>query len=302
MRPQDSQAEYRRRIHKVLTYIDQPLDQDLSLELLADVAHFSRFHFHRVFVALSGETLGDYLRRRRVEIAATRLATQPSLTVLNAALMVGFGSGEAFSRAFKAHFGVSPSAWREKSNADQAIRKMDQVDRPPLADDGSLHFSEGGTPMNVKLINRPAVRVAYLRYTGAYGPGINRFWQEKAYPWLLATQMLGRARYGISWDDPDVTAPERCRYDACVEVDADFSPTGEAQCTEIPGGRYAVLHYQGPIAGIGAAWGRLFTEWLPGSGLQLDARPMFEHYPIDPEAGCAPGEMACEICIPVASL
>ena len=79
MRPQDSQAEYQRRIHRVLAYIDKHLDEDLSLEVLADVAHFSRFHFHRVFVALCGETLGDYLRRRRVEVAAgvSRLPRAP---------------------------------------------------------------------------------------------------------------------------------------------------------------------------------------------------------------------------------
>ena len=302
MRPQDSQAEYQRRIHKVLTYIDQHLDQDLSLEVLADVAHFSRFHFHRVFVALSGETLGDYLRRRRVEIAATRLATQPSLSVLNAALMVGFGSGEAFSRAFKVRFGMSPTAWRQQSNPDQALSKIDQANLVGGQDHLGSHSLIEKPSMKVTLIDRQPARVAYLRYTGAYGPGINIFWQEKAYPWLVVTGLLGRARYGVSLDDPDVTAPERCRYDACVEVDAAFKPTGEAACTELPGGRYAVLRFKGPVAEIGAAWARLFTHWLPASGQQLDSRPMFEFYPVEGDAACAPGEILCDICIPVSAL
>ena len=69
---------------------------------LAEVAHFSPFHFHRLFSAWMGETLGDYLRRRRVEVAAMRLVAQPRVTVLQTALSVGFGSAEAFTRAFKA--------------------------------------------------------------------------------------------------------------------------------------------------------------------------------------------------------
>ena len=73
MTPPRSRAEYDGRMHRVLEHIDRRLDQPLDLETLADVAHFSPFHFHRLFSAWMGETLGDYLRRRRVEIAATRL-------------------------------------------------------------------------------------------------------------------------------------------------------------------------------------------------------------------------------------
>ncbi|MFK5057974.1 helix-turn-helix transcriptional regulator, partial [Klebsiella pneumoniae] len=86
-------------------HIDDHLERPLDLAELADVAHFSAFHFHRLFAAWAGETLGDYVRRRRLEVAALRLATQPRLSVLEAAVSVGFGSGEAFSRAFRARFG-----------------------------------------------------------------------------------------------------------------------------------------------------------------------------------------------------
>src|SRR5262245_20670491 len=101
-------------MHRVFEAIDQRIDQPLDLASLASMAHFSPYHFHRVFAAWAGETLGDYLRRRRVEQAASRLAAQPKLSVLQVALSVGFGSGEAFARAFKARFGCSPSAWRSR--------------------------------------------------------------------------------------------------------------------------------------------------------------------------------------------
>ena len=79
MTSRDSRSEYEWRMHKVLAHIDAHLDQPLELAELADVAHFSPFHFHRLFAAWMDETLGDYVRRRRVEVAALRLQTQPRL-------------------------------------------------------------------------------------------------------------------------------------------------------------------------------------------------------------------------------
>jgi AraC family transcriptional regulator len=114
-------------MHRVLEHIDRQLDERLELETLARVANFSPFHFHRLFAAWMGETLGEYLRRRRLEVAAQRLVAQPHLPVLQVALSVGFGSAEAFARAFKARFGETPSAWRsaEHRKRDQAKSKPD---------------------------------------------------------------------------------------------------------------------------------------------------------------------------------
>jgi AraC family transcriptional regulator len=106
----------------VVEHIDRHLDDKLDLATLADVAHFSPFHFHRLFHALTGEPLGDYIRRRRLEMAAVRLRSQPDDTVLQIALGVGFGSAESFSRAFRARFSASPSQWR-KSKRGQALAR-----------------------------------------------------------------------------------------------------------------------------------------------------------------------------------
>src|ERR1700733_4356302 len=114
-----SRDVYVDRMHRVIEHIDQHLDQYLDLESLAEVAHFSPFHFHRLFSAWMGETLGAYLRRRRCEIAATRLVAQPRLGVLQIALGVGFGSAEAFTHAFAARFGCSPTTWRLRLAAER---------------------------------------------------------------------------------------------------------------------------------------------------------------------------------------
>ena len=305
-----SRIEYEHRMHRVIEHIDKHLDQSLDLAQLAEVAHFSPFHFHRLFSAWMGETLGDYLRRRRVEIAAMRLASQPRLTILAAALSVGFGSAEAFTRAFNGRFGCSPTAWRKlqarshftNSKLGQVDRKNDQASTARVADHEISSQPRVETIMSVRLVDRKPASVVCLRHLGPYGESLSRFWQDVYYPWAVTHNLLGQPRYGISHDDPGITAPDQCRYDACAEVAPDFMPTGKAFKTTGPGGQYAVLDFKGTAATIGDPWNSLLRDWLPSSGLQLDARPCFEYYPKDASYDPKTGEFSCEICIPVVPL
>jgi len=290
-------------MHRVVEHIDQHLDEPLELETLAGVAHFSPFHFHRLFSAWMGETLGEYVRRRRLEIAAQRLVSQPAVPVLQVALSVGFASAEAFARAFKTRFGSAPSSWRvsEDSNRGQANRKPDQAAAPASRkDEVSKYLQEAS--MNVKLVDRQPTTVAYLRHVGPYGPELSDFWQESVYPWMQTNHLLGRPRYGISLDDPGITAPEKCRYDAAVEVEPGFIGAGQHLTTSIPGGKYAAASFRGTGAELGDAWMALLRDWLPGSGLQLDARPLFEYYGPDMTMDQETGTFQCEIYVPVTTL
>ena len=294
----------------MLEHIDRELDQPLALDTLAGIAHFSPFHFHRLFSAWMGETLGDYLRRRRLELAAMRLIAQPRVPVLHIALSVGFGSAEAFTCAFNARFGCSPTVWRRQnaaaappnSNPDQTKRNLDQVATDVSSHYGASHNRTQETSMNVKLLDRQPTTVAYLRHLGPYGAPLSRFWQDTVYPWMVSNDLLNRPRYGISHDDPGITAPEKCRYDACVEVPANFVATGKSFITTVPGGKYAAASFYGTASEIGAAWASLLRDWLPESGLQLDARPCFEYYPVDGKYDPKTGAFSCEIVVPVVPL
>ena len=320
MSERESRSEYESRFHRVLEYIDQHLDQSLDLDTLAQVAHFSPFHFHRLFSAWMGETLGDYLRRRRIEIAAVRLLAQPHTSVLHIALSVGFGSAEAFARAFRLRFDCSPTGWRTQQVAKHANRNLDQAKRKPGQASNSVtpehelsHNPPESTmknplkssniiPLKVKLIERQPTTVAYLRHVGPYGETISQFWQTTVYPWMVTNGLLTQPRYGIAHDDPNVTAPEKCRYDAAVEVSPEYVLSGKALKTTIAGGRYASLYFKGTVAEVNDAWMTLFRDWLPSSGLQLDGRPGFEFYPPGSTFDPATGVFECEICIPVVPL
>jgi AraC family transcriptional regulator len=310
-------AEYSQRMNRVLDYIDRHLDTPLDLASLAEVAHFSAFHFHRVFAAWMGETLGDYLRRRRLEVGALQLARLPQAPVLQIALAVGFGSGEAFARAFKLRFGCTPSAWREATpqrwadelaqvrrqqdrNLDQAQRKPDQAGNVLSGNDQGLTHLE--PLMDVTIATLPPTRVAYMRHIGSYGAPISRFWAEQFMPWRSAQGLDGAACFGIGRDDPHITPPEQCRYDACVQVPDDFVARSPVSVAQLPGGRYALGAFRGTGGQIGLAWSEMLREWLPASGMQGDARPFFEHYPVGSYYDPATGVFSCQICLPVRPL
>lgn len=291
-------------MHRVLEHIDRHLDQELDLRVLARVAHFSACHFHRVFSSWTGETLGDYRRRRRLEIAASRLAGQPKLSILNVAVSVGFGSAEAFARAFKARFGCTASTWRasmaQQRNSGQELRNPGQIGGAPASYNDGTVLEEAA--MNVKVIQRRPIKVTYLRHIGPYGQPLSKFWQQAVYPWMAANDQSGQPRYGISLDDPTVTAADKCRYDAGVEVRGKITVPGNSQSTTIPGGQYAVTAFRGTVDQIGVVWEAMLREWLPSSGLQLDARPFLEYYPSDASFDSETGVFTCEIAIPVAPL
>jgi AraC family transcriptional regulator len=257
-----------------------------------------------------GETLGDYLRRRRCEIAATRLVAQPRVAVLQLALAVGFGSAEAFAHAFKSRFGVSPTSWRQqqsalrsaKRNSSQINRKPDQDQQEKSGKNAAVHHPGAEAPMKVEIVERKPTNIVCLRYVGPYGEPISAFWQQTVYPWMAASGLLQQPRYGVSYDDPNVVDPAQCRYDAGCEAPATLTALGNAQKTTIQGGKYAAFSFKGTVSQIEEAWTAMLRDWLPASGLQLDGRPVFEYYPEGTSYNPKTGVFDCKLCIPVVPL
>lgn len=287
---------YTQRMNQVLDHIDAHLDEDLRIDDLATVAHFSSAHFHQVFTAWSGEPLRQYVQRRRLDIAAIRLANQRQTPVLHIARSVGFEAGEAFSLAFKARFGCNPSVWR----AQTPVRWGEELAR--ISPKPGTETAHQETRMQVTLTTLPAVRIAYLRHIGPYDQQIGQFWREQFFPWQQANGLGNRPCYGIGHDDPTIGDAQRLRYDACVEVPEDFIPRGLAGIANLPGGRYAQVRYRGNGSDIGHVWTELLRAWLPQSGQQIDSRPCFEYYPADTYYDPQSGEFECLICVPVKAL
>jgi AraC family transcriptional regulator len=155
--------------------------------------------------------------------------------------------------------------------------------------------------VRILIAERQPVRVAYQRYTGPFGEPLGRFWRTTVTPWLVDHELLDCPRYGVVLDNPMTTSPEKCRYDACVEL-----PLGlelpDAEQTIIPGGRYSVAHFKGTGAEIGVAWNAFIGATLADVANRADAeRQPFEHYPRGAVFDTRTGTFACELCLPLGS-
>lgn len=158
--------------------------------------------------------------------------------------------------------------------------------------------------MNVKLKELPRYRVAYMRYVGPFGAhGIPELWKRFS-EWMTTRGLLGpdSIKLGIGHDDPEVTAPGKCRYDACVVVPESFVGDKWVNTMALPGGKYAVAEFVGSAHTIREAWEALYRSWLPGSGYQPDDRPCLEIYRGNPQIDNRPGMFRCEVCVPVRPL
>lgn len=316
MKKSQIRKEYISRVNRVMDFIHRNLDQELDLETLSKVACFSPFHFHRLFSAMTGETLGDHIRRMRLERAAGYLAGNQECSVTEAAVRCGFSSPSAFARAFKSHFGMSASQWQKggpgkNSKTGKAHSKKGQADSKGWKARNSLLSYNGSVnrtakqrrdKMKVEIKQLPTYHVAYMRHIGPYGPSVSKHWKEFN-KWARARAFLGKEAanpiaLGISHDDPSITPPDKCRYDSCAVVPENFTPEPGVNVADVPGGKYAVYRFRGTDKNIGDAWRDIYAQWLPESGYQCDDRPCFELY--NSEHQCHDdGSWECDICVPV---
>jgi AraC family transcriptional regulator len=149
----------------------------------------------------------------------------------------------------------------------------------------------------------PETRVAYMRYVGPYGvTGIAHLWQRFQF-WCEKEGLTSppRRMFGIAQDNPNITPPDRTRYDACIQVDAAFQPREGIGVQTIAGGRYGCTPFKGTTAEIRAAWIRFLTRTLPGAGLQPDLAPAIEIYAPDFVVDARTGVFSCLLGMPLRS-
>ncbi len=279
----DTQTTYQQRILKVLLYIQNNLYEQLSLEELASVACFSPYHFHRIFRGMVGETLAGYIRRLRLERAA-QLLTQTDRSVTDLAFEAGYETVESFTRAFKNRFDVVPSAYKKTNHADWMTRLPD--------------FKQGEIQMDVHIKEIPSRNVVFVRHVGPY-PECGKAW-EKLCTWAGPRGLLqpGVEFIGLCYDDPDVTEPEKIRYDACITTDADIQPEGEIGVQTIEAGLYAMATLHGSYNGLSDLYAQLCGQWAPANGYELRPLPSMEVYLNSPE-DTPEDELLTDVHIPI---
>lgn len=301
MRRRKTQAnsEYTQRINWVIDYVRGNLGRQLKLEELAQVACFSEFHFHRIFGAVTGETLNDFTSRLRLEKAA-RLLRFSGRSVTDIALDCGFSSSATFSRAFRSGYDTSPSEFRKSGVIKKSKIRKELGSGQEYVIPMSAEAKRAAFP--VRMIDVPERRVAYIRVTDAFD------WDK-----VLASfkTMIGWAKsqgifpqgtlFGMSMDDPDVTPKHLYRYEVCFASSSPFECMEGVSEMKMPAMRYAVTKVSGDIRKVATAWDYLYRSWLINSAYEPEHAPALEIF-LDKEKATDWSHFDLELCLPVQEL
>lgn len=286
--------DYRTAIDRVTAYIHGHLDDELLLDGLADLAGFSPFHFHRIFVGLMGETVAEYVRRVRLATAVQRLlhSTEPVTTI---ALAAGYQTPAAFTKTFRQRFGVAPSALRtmDRSAAYALLLEQPAIQAP-------LHRK-----LSPEIRHLPDLRVLYARGWGAIDYSFSAAADQAfttLFGYLHENDLLNAFTtcLAITPDDLDTVPHDQCRIDAGVilKEGVQVTPSEQVNVQLLPAGRWAVFQHKGPYDTLWQSWNVAYRDWLPRSGERPRDVPPLEIY-LNNVNHTPPEQLRTEILIPI---
>lgn len=284
MKP-DTERDYRRRIARVIDAIIREPHAPHTVERLAALAHFSPFHFHRIYRNVMGETVAETVQRLRLAEAADRLAGNAD-SIADVAADVGYESAQAFARAFRKFAGVSPAAFRARRfgvmdlpRGGRVDRDGDRVGEGEGDGDGDAHADRAG---GVALCDLPPSTVLCVRHHGPLSMIPQTYRSLLRELGIDAASAHRHQTIGLCSGNPRGGDFE---YLAGVIDDGQLQAGGSLQTVRLEGGLYASQRLVGPYALIGPTLRALFDGWLPRSGFVPDRRPTLELYRDPPLSG-----------------
>ena len=307
--PQLLQEEYRSRINRVLDYVENNLALQFTLDELASVAGFSRFHFTRIFQAMTGETPFQFILRIRLEKAASLISINRKEYISDIAGKCGFFDLSVFSRNFRSYFKMSASDYKRAAINKSNISKPESNSQLTQGS-ASLYFCQDSKQIkwktdmklnkSIEVKDLPKMTVAYVRHIGPY-KGNDKLFEKlwnKLFAWAGPRGLLGGPDFKslvIYHDDPNITGEEKLRMSVCITVKPDTKVDGEIGKMEMEAAKYAIARFELDATEFQQAWDWVYGQWLPTSGYQPDDKPCFEMYPEEPKDG----KFVVDICVPV---
>jgi AraC family transcriptional regulator len=275
-------TNYAERLNRVIQYIYDHLDEEIDLNQLADIAHLSPYHWHRVYHALNGETIAATVKRLRLHRAAGYLA-QTSMSIDAIAEKSGYDTPQSFTRAFKSAYGMPPAHYRKNGSHVQFEPR---------------HPGKESRMYNVTIKTVPGMKATTISHVGSYMQIGKAF--DLLYGWLAARSLIapGTRTVGIFYDDPSAVAEDKLRSRAGVVTTIPIAIEPPLENAEIAVGEYAVLRHRGPYADMKAAYQWLYGVWLVQSGREAGDAPVFEEYLNNPRE-TAPTELLTDIYLPL---
>jgi AraC family transcriptional regulator len=273
---EDMLDRWRRRLERAASLLSGRLDDPPSLAELASAAAVSPFHFHRIWRALTRETVGQTILRLQME-ASQELLLVKDASVTETATAIGFGTPQSFARAFRRHTGLTPS---EHRNSQSSVAKRDTAE------------------MKVAVDRRGEIMIVALRREGKPYTDLNATFGQ-VWSWAEATDTLKNLHgiYGIPLDDPASVPVKELRYDAGLALSVTSAPE-PFRVLRLPAGEFACLRHGGSYDGLEAATQYVMGEWLLSSGREPADFPIFHSFINDPDQTPV-GELMTDILLPL---
>lgn len=267
------QSDWVRKVHEGMDYITAHLEQDVNLEQVAQACQMSKFHFHRVFRMVTGETVAQFSRRSRLQAAVRRLLTGKD-SITEVAHKFGFSSAPNFNRAVKKEYGVAPGQMKERSLESFAY---------PAAPK-RRHTPEQVILSQPKFEELPDQNVAYTRVYGVYKP-IPVILKDcvQAYrqlmKWAERAKTSKRPVITATWDMPGLAPEEQCRADACIPIENKpvVMPEEGVTLGTLPGGFYLTTECQCWSFDFDSVY-MAIMDWMDANDVQMGNGPGYELY------------------------
>ncbi len=262
-----------KKLVRSVEFAEEHIDEDFSLTQMAREACLSEYHYHRIFLSMTGMTPGLYIRKRRLTRAVHDLL-YGATPVIQIAVGAGYDTQESFTRAFKAMFGVAPATLRKKP------RDLSCAFQPVLTQEIIGHLSGGGITLEPEFRRGGGFTVAGPGGDFVVGdtPGINALW--KVFVEQLENEgLVPEITYGICQSASPETLPQKSlHYMAGYQIDPKCDPPPGMEKIYVPEGEYAVFLHRGHISDFDATVRYIWQCWIPRSGCELADTPDFELY------------------------
>ena len=281
------------RIRKVLAYIQDNLNVDITLSKMAEVANFSPFHFQKLFVQYVGESPKQYVLRLRLEKIAHQLTLYPERSVFEISLQSGFSSPSTFGRAFKNYYGVSPDEFRKLSHAEiskicTSKNKKDKGFDSHSHEFWSVNFDENelndfSSGSKIEVVKLSSLKVAFIDSHLGHVDAVSGTFKSLHNLVNPRDLINSDTRFiGIFFDLPFFTELHKCRFRACVTLPAGAEIPKEVAVYEIPESKYAKYSLKGSLNDTVMSLVAFKHNWLDSSGYQIAETIGYEEYPVNP--------------------
>lgn len=281
---------YQSKVQEVIHYIENNLDQELSIKTLAERSNISFYHFHRIFKASVGTPLGTYINRLRLDTAA-KLIRYSGISIGEIALKIGYNDVSAFSKSFTREFSITPTDYRQ--NRESLINSSIDLQWN--------HENIENYHLRPKIKIVPPIHALCIEVRGEYGgQGTEEAWKALI-DYATSNRLIGwnPDAFSIYYDDPDEKGIDNCLSDLCIAVRKKVNPDAPLKIKEIEGGKFLVFRYQGPYEKLWHVYNHLFKEhFLRADKYKLRDAPILEKY-IKYSEKTRPENLLTDILIPV---